>query len=98
QPIDSTKRRQSLASRADLIEGFEHLFGARAHSNVVSEIHPSDNAIGIEEKFGRARNIRSFWSRPGMQDIISANDLRGPIGKQRECVAHFLRLASTSLR
>ena len=33
-----------------------------------------------------------------MQDIISANNLRFRIGKQWECVAEFLRLASTILR
>ena len=75
-----------------LLKSLQHLLGTRAHSNIVSEVHPSDNAIRIEEKFGRARNIRSFWSRPGMQHIIPANHLRTRIGQQRKRVPELLRL------
>jgi hypothetical protein len=81
-----------------LIYGFEHLLGACAHGNVVSEVHPSDNAVGIEEKFSRSCNIRSFWSCPGMQHIVSANDLRVGIGKQRKCVPKLLRVPLVDIR
>ena len=65
----------------------EDLLGAGADGNVVSEVYPSHDAVGIEEKFGRPRNVRSLWPRPGMQHIISSDDLRIRIGKQRKRVS-----------
>ena len=81
-----------------MFKRFKHLLGARAHGNIVSEVHPSDNAIRIEEKFGRARNVRSFRSRAGMQHIISANDLRIRIGQQGKRVPELLRLPLVDIR
>lgn len=81
-----------------MIKRFKHLLGARAHGNIVSEVHPSDNAIRIEEKFGRARNVRSFRSRAGMQHIVSANDLRIRIGQQGKRVPELLRLPLVDIR
>ena len=81
-----------------MIQRFEHLLGARTHGNVLSKIHPANDAIRIEKKFGRACDVRFFRSGSGVQDIVSANSLRFRIGKQWECVAEFLRLASAILR
>ena len=75
-----------------MVRCFEHLLRARSDGNVISEVHPSDDAIRIEEEFGGPRNIRSFRSRPGMQHIIATNNLRIGIRKQRKRVTQLLRL------
>ena len=81
-----------------MIKRFKHLLGARAHGNIVSEVHPSDNAIRIEEKFGRARNVGSFGTGRAMQYVVSANDLRVRIGKQWKSIPELLRVPSVDIR
>ena len=81
-----------------MIERFEYLLGARAHCNILGKVHPSDNAIRIEEKFGRTRYVRSFRSRTGMQNIVTANNLRIRIGQQRKRVPELLRLPLVEIR
>jgi len=71
--------------------------GTRAYGDILSEIHPANHAIGIKEKFGRARYIRSFWSGTGMQHVIPANDFCSGIGKQRKRVTESLRLPAIDL-
>ena len=68
------------------MQRFEDLLGSRAYSDVPGEIYPANHAIRIKDKFGWARNVRSFRSRPGMQHIISADDFGLRIGKQWERV------------
>jgi len=43
-------------------------------------------------------NVRTFRSRAGMQHIVTPNNLRFGIGKQRERVAELLRLSAVDLR
>jgi hypothetical protein len=81
-----------------LIRCFEHLLGTGADGNIVRKIHPSHDAIRIEEKFGRPRDVRAFRSSPGMQDVIPANSLGAWIGEQRKRVAQLLRLPSIDVR
>ena len=71
--------------------------GTRAYGDILSEIHPANHAIGIKEKFGRARYIRSFWSGTGVQHVIPANDFCSGVGKQREGVTEFLGLPAIDL-
>ena len=80
-----------------LLKSLEHLFRTRANGNVVSEVHPSDDAIGIEEKFRRSRDVRLFRSRSGVQYIVSTNDLRFRIRKQWKGAPEFLRVPLVSL-
>lgn len=77
---------------------FKYLLGPRPDCNVVSEIHPSDDAIRVEEEFGGSRNVRSFGARPGMQHIIPADNLGVWIGKQRKSVSEFFRLPFVDIR
>ena len=81
-----------------MTNSLEHLLWARAHRYVAGEVHPSHDAIRIENKFRRARNIRSFGTRAGMQHTISANRVRFRIGKQRERVPELLRLPLVDIR
>jgi hypothetical protein len=87
-----------MGTRRELTCRFEHLLGARAHGNVVSEVHPSNDPIGIEEKFGRARNVDSFGSSARVQHIVPANHLGVGIGQQRKRVPKLLRLAFIDIR
>ena len=96
--IDSVERRQSLPGGLNLIEGTEDLIWPRTHGDVVRQVDPANDPAGIDQKLGGPRNVRAFWPRTGMQHIITANDFRFGIGKQREGIAKFLRLPPVNLR
>ena len=96
--IDSVERRQSLPGGLNLIEGTEDLLRPRPHRDVVGQIDPTNDSAGIDQKLGGPRNVRAFRSRRGMQHIVTANDFRFGIGKQREGIAKFLRLPPVNLR
>src|SRR5437773_9456231 len=88
--IDSAERRQSLRGDPHSIEGTENLLRPRAHGDVVSKVHPWDDAAGIDEKLGGSRNVRAFRPRLWMQYIVTANDLRLGVRQQRELVTTLL--------
>ena len=81
-----------------MIERIEDLLGPRAHGDVLCKIDPANHAVRINQKFGRPGNVRAFRSCAGMQHIVTTNNFCLGIGKQRETVAEFLRLASVNLR
>ena len=68
------------------MQRFEHLLGSRAYGDVPGEVYPSNHAIRIKQKLGRACDVRSFRSRSGMQHIIPADDFGLGIRKQWESV------------
>jgi hypothetical protein len=45
---------------AQLIEGFEHLFGPRPDGDIVRQIDPPDRTAGINEEFGWPCNVGAF--------------------------------------
>ena len=71
---------------------------ARPHRNVFRQIDSANRAVGINEKFSWARDVRAF--RPGarVQNIVSTNNLRSLIGQQRKRVPEFSRLPPVNLR
>ena len=81
-----------------MIEGIEDLLGPRAHGDVLRKIDPANHAAGINQKLGRPRDVRTFRPRAGVQRIVTANDFRLGIGKQRKTVAELLRLPSVNHR
>jgi hypothetical protein len=95
--IDSAERRQSLPGGLNLIEDTEDLLWARPHRDVVGEINPANRSAGTNQKLGGPRNVRAFRSRRGMQHIVTPNDFRFGIRKQRKCIAEFLRLPAVHL-
>ena len=68
----------------ELVEGFEDLFWPNTNTDAFGEIHPTNRAGGINEKFGRPRDVGFF--RPGarMEQIVTANHFRAGVGKERE--------------
>jgi hypothetical protein len=96
--IDSAERRQSPPGGPNLIEGIEDLLGPRAHGDVLRKIDPANHAAGINQKLDRPRDVRTFRPRAGVQRIVTANDFRLGIGKQRESVVELLRLPPVDLR
>ena len=86
-----------MASRAELIQRFEHLLWAGTHGNVFGKIRPANNAIGVEKKFSRSCDVHPFRSRAGMKDVVSANNLRVRIGKQWKPVPEFSRVPLVNL-
>jgi len=95
--IDSAERRQSLPGGLNLIEGTEDLLRPRPHRDVVGQIDPTNDSAGIDQKLGGPRNVRAFRSRRGMQHIVTPNDFRFGIRKQRKCIAKFFRLPPADL-
>jgi len=95
--IDSPERRQSLPGGLNLIEGTEDLLGPRTNRDVVGEINPANHSAGTNQKLGGPRNVCTIRSRRGMQHIVTANDFCFGIGKQRECIAAFLRLPTVNV-
>jgi hypothetical protein len=87
-----------LAGGPEFVEGGKDLPGARPHGDAVSQIDPTNYAACIDQKLRRPCNVRSFRSRPGMQHIVPANDLRFWIGKQRKRITELLRLPLINLR
>ena len=81
-----------------LLKGLQHLLGARAHGNVLGEIHPANDAVGINQKFGWTRDVRAFRTGAGMQYIVPANNLRIRIGQQRKRVPKLLRFPLVNIR
>ena len=96
--IDSAQRRQSLHGGRNLIERIQDLLWPRADGDVLREIDPANDAVGIDQKLGGSRNVCTFRSRAWMQHIVTPNKLRFRIGKQRERVAELLRLPAVDLR
>jgi len=90
--IDSAERRQLPPCRLNLIQGSENLLRPRTNRDVVGKINPANDSAGIDQKLGGSCDIRAFWPRPAMQHIVAANHFCFSIGKQRKCIAAFLRL------
>ena len=80
-----------------LIEGTEDLLRPRPHRDVAGEINPANRSAGTNQELGGPRNVRAFRSRRGMQHIVTPNDFRFGIRKQRKCIAEFFRLPPADL-
>ena len=80
-----------------MIESVQHLIGARAYGDVLSEIDPANHAICVKKEFRRACDVRSFRAGAGMQQVIAADNFGLRIGKQRKRVAVLLRLPTIDL-
>ena len=80
-----------------LIEGTEDLLRPRPHRDVAGEINPANRSAGTNQKLGGTRNIGAFRSRRRMQHIVTSNDFRFWIRKQRKCIAEFFRLPPVNL-
>ena len=95
--IDSAERRQSLPGGLNLIEGTEDLLRPRPHRDVAGEINPANRSAGTNQELGGPRDVRALRSRSGMQHIVTPNDFRFGIRKQRKCIAKFFRLPPADL-
>jgi len=73
-----------------LIEGLERLFWSRSNCDVVRQIDPANNAVGINQKLGRTRDIDAFRPSASMQEIVTPDDCGIRIRKQRKCETHLL--------
>lgn len=85
-------------STRHFIESFQHLLGTRAHGDVVCQVDPANHTTGINQKFSRASNVGSLRSGAGMQQVVTANDFRLWIGKERVREMQFLPLAAIDFR
>jgi hypothetical protein len=81
-----------------LLEGFQHLFRSRTHSDVFGEIYAANYSALINEKLCRASNVRAFWACAMMQQVVTPNHFRLGIGEKRVGVAKFLSLAPVDFR
>jgi hypothetical protein len=70
------------------------LFGTHPDSDIFREIYPANCPGGINKKLRRAGNIGAFRSCAGMQQIVTTNDFRLGIGKERVGETQFLPLAT----
>ena len=60
---------------------------AGADSQVVRQVHPADDACGVDEELGRASDVAAILARFGVQDSVAANHFSIRIGKKRICVS-----------
>ncbi len=72
-----------------LVEGREDLFGVRPDCDIVCQIDPANNALGINQKFGGTRDIGAFGSSTAMQKVVTPDDACVRIRKQGISEAHF---------
>ncbi len=75
-----------------LIEGLERLFWSRSNCDVVRQIDPANNAVGINQKLGRTRDIAAFRPGASMQEIVAPDDCGIRIRKQRKRETHPLTM------
>ena len=80
-----------------MIEGTEDLLRPRTNRDVFGELDPANRSAGTNQELGGPRNVRAFRSRRGMQHIVTPNDFRFGIRKQRKCIAKFFRLPPADL-
>ena len=73
-----------------LVEGLERLFWSRSDCDVVRQIDPANNAVGINQKLGRTRDIDAFRPNASMQEIVTPDDRGIRIRKQRKRETHLL--------
>jgi hypothetical protein len=69
---------------ADLLQ--DHIecgFWTCADSQVIRQIHPADDARGIDEEFGWPSDIVAIFSPFGVQDAVAANHFSFGIRKKR---------------
>jgi len=85
------------ALAAPFIKGFQHLIGPRPDRGVFRQIHPANGAGGVNQKFGRACNVGTFWPSALMQEVITANHFGLRIGKERVSKTLFLAMALVRL-
>ena len=85
-------------SSAHFIKSFQHLFGTRADGNVFREIHPANYPGGINQEFSRASDVGSLRPGASMQQVVTPNDPRLWIGKERVSEMQFLTLATIDFR
>jgi len=83
---------------ARLLEGFQHFLGPRPHGDVFRQIHPTNRAGGIDQKFRWTRNV--FVLRPGarMQHAVTPNHFSLRIGQQRKGIAELPALPLIDFR
>ena len=81
-----------------LIKYFQHLFGPRTDSDVFRQIDPANCSGGVNQEFGRASNVTALRSSVGMQEIVTANDLRFRIGKERVSKTQLLPVSPIYFR
>ena len=74
--------------RAKLLpDGFESHFRARSNANIAGEIRPPNDAGGVNEEFGRTRDVLAVGRCFGMQDSVGVNCRRIGIGEERIRIA-----------
>src|SRR6266536_2581472 len=83
-------RNRMASITTPLIEGSQHLFGSRPDRDIVRQIHPANNAVRINQKFGWPRNIGAFGSTTSMQKVVTPDDFGMRIRKQWISEAHLL--------
>jgi len=73
-----------------LIEGLERLFWSRSNCDVVRQVDPANNAVGINQELGWTRDIDAFRPGASMQEIVTSDDCGIGIRKHRKRETHPL--------
>jgi len=73
-----------------LIEGLERLFWSRSNCDVVRQVDPANNAVGINQELGWTRDIDAFRPGASMQEIVTSDDCGIHIRKHRKRETHPL--------
>ena len=69
--------------------GVEHLVGAGTDAEVAGEIDPADDACGIDEKFGGARDVVAFDPSAFVKHVVAADCFRVGVREKRVGVSGF---------
>src|SRR5688500_18117618 len=84
-------------STRHLIYRLEHLLGTCAGGRAVGQVHPTDDAAGINQEFGRPGDVSPVRSCAGMQKIITPCYLGVRVGKQGVSKSKFLGVLTQHL-
>jgi hypothetical protein len=66
------------------------LVWAGADAEVAGEIDPADDARGIDEEFGRACDVVTFYAGAFVKHVVAADCLRVGIGEKQVRVAGLM--------
>jgi hypothetical protein len=83
---------------ARLLKGSQHFLRARPHGDVFRQIHPTNSAGRINQKFGWTRNICTLRSRARMQHVVTPNHFSLRIGQKRKGIAELPALPLIDFR
>ena len=80
------------------LRGRDHLFRTRPNAKIPGQVHPAHRPRSIDEKLSGSRDVLSILAAAFVEQVVSADDFRLWIGKERIRVPGLLSQIRRLLR